>query len=140
MPEDILPFDKSRDPALSRRAFAALSLGAGAAVTASAMAADGAVAETDVVIKMPDGSCDAALFRGYQGCGYWPGCLVAHERRRDIAKFVGSQVRASMTFQPCFLAVEKRDRMSAKSIAPSTERKPPEIFCRSFIMRPSRSA
>jgi hypothetical protein len=33
------------------------------------------------------------------------------------------------TFQPCFLAVEKRDRMSAKSIAPSTERKPPEIFC-----------
>ena len=51
MPEDILPFDKSRDPALSRRAFAALSLGAGAAVTASAMAADGAVVETDVVIK-----------------------------------------------------------------------------------------
>jgi hypothetical protein len=45
-----------------------------------------------------------------------------------------------MTFQPCFLAVEKRDRMSAKSIAPSAERKPPEIFCRSFIMRTSRSA
>jgi hypothetical protein len=45
-----------------------------------------------------------------------------------------------MTFQPCFLAVEKRDRMSSKSIAPSAERKPPEIFCRSFIMRPSRSA
>ena len=35
-----------------------------------------------------------------------------HERRRDFAKFAGSQVRASMTFQPCFLAVEKRDRMS----------------------------
>jgi hypothetical protein len=32
-----------------------------------------------------------------------------------------------MTFQPCFLAVEKRDRMSAKSIATSTERKPPEL-------------
>ena len=37
-------------------------------------------------------------------------------------------------FQPCFLAVEKKERMSAKSVAPSGERKPPEIFCRSFIM------
>ena len=75
MPEDILPFDKSRDPALSRRAFAALSLGAGAAVTASAMAADGAVVETDVVIKMPDGNCDAALFHP-AGSGSWPGAVI----------------------------------------------------------------
>ena len=75
MPEDILPFDKSRDPALSRRAFAALSLGAGAAVTASAMAADGAVVETDVVINMPDGSCDAALFHP-AGSGSWPGAVI----------------------------------------------------------------
>ena len=45
-----------------------------------------------------------------------------------------------MMFQPCFLAVETKERMSAKSIAPSNERNPPEIFCRSFIMRPSRSA
>ena len=64
----------------------------------------------------------------------------AHDRRRDFAKLDGSQVRASMMFQPCFLAVEKKDRMSAKSIAPLAERKPPGIFCRSFIMRPSRSA
>ena len=64
----------------------------------------------------------------------------AHDRRRDFAKLDGSQVRASMMFQPCFLAVEKKERMSAKSIAPSAERKPPEIFWRSFIMRPSRSA
>ena len=33
-----------------------------------------------------------------------------------------------MMFQPCFLAVEKKERMSAKSIAPSGERKPPEIL------------
>ena len=66
--------------------------------------------------------------------------LMGQQRRRDIAKFAGSRVRASMMFQPCFLAVEKKERMSAKSIAPSGERKPPEIFCRSFIMRPSRSA
>ena len=28
MPDDILPFDKTKDPALSRRTFGALSLGA----------------------------------------------------------------------------------------------------------------
>jgi hypothetical protein len=33
-----------------------------------------------------------------------------------------------MMFQPCFLAVEKKERMSAKSIAPCNDRKPPEIF------------
>ena len=74
MPDDMLPFDKTRDPALSRRAFAALSLGAGAAVTASAMAAD-AVVETDVVIKMADGDCDAALFHP-SGSGSWPGAVI----------------------------------------------------------------
>ena len=74
MPDDILPFDKTKDPALSRRAFGALSFGAGAAVTASAMAA-GAVVETDVVIKMADGSCDAALFYPL-GSGSWPGAVI----------------------------------------------------------------
>ena len=52
---------------------------------------------------------------------------LVQDRRRDFAKDVGSQVRASMMAQPCFLAVEKNERMSAKSTAPSTERKPPEI-------------
>ena len=74
MPDDMLPFDKTRDSALSRRAFAALSLGAGAAVTASAMAAD-AVVETDVLIKMSDGDCDAALFHP-SGTGSWPGAVI----------------------------------------------------------------
>ena len=41
---------------------------------------------------------------------------------------------------PCFLAVDRTERITAKSLAPSSERKPPEIFCRSFIIRPSRSA
>ena len=75
MPDDILPFDKTRDPALSRRAFAALSLGAGAVVTAPAMAAYASVVETDIVIKMPDGDCDAALFYP-TGAGTWPGAVI----------------------------------------------------------------
>ena len=53
---------------------------------------------------------------------------LAHASRRDLAKFGGSQVRASMMSQPCFLAVEKKERISAKSAAPCNDRKPPEIF------------
>src|SRR5262249_41542049 len=55
-------------------------------------------------------------------------CWIAHERRRDLARSDGSWDRASMMFQPCFLAVETKERISAKSIAPCSDRKPPEIF------------
>ena len=71
MQDNDLPFDKSRSVALTRRSFAALSLTAGAA---AAMAAD-AVQETDIVIPMADGACDAALFQP-AGTGAWPGCLI----------------------------------------------------------------
>ena len=74
MPDDILPFDKTKGAALSRRTFGALSLGVGAAVTTSAMAA-GAVVESDIVINMADGSCDAALFYPL-GSGSWPGAVI----------------------------------------------------------------
>jgi carboxymethylenebutenolidase len=75
MPDDYTPFDKTKEPALSRRAFAALSFGVGAAVTTSARADDNAVVESDVIIKMADGSCDAALFHP-SGSGSWPGAVI----------------------------------------------------------------
>ena len=65
---------------------------------------------------------------------------LVQNRRREFARDVGSPVRASMMAQPCFLAVDRNERLSAKSMAPSIERNPPEIFWRNFIMRPSRSA
>jgi carboxymethylenebutenolidase len=72
MQDDILPFDKTADHScLSRRGFAALSLGA---VAVSAMAAD-AVVESDIVIKTADGDCDAALFHP-AGNGRWPGIVI----------------------------------------------------------------
>ena len=52
----------------------------------------------------------------------------------------GAAVRVWSMFQPCFLAVERTERMTAKSFAPSSDRKPPEIFWRNFIIRPSCSA
>jgi carboxymethylenebutenolidase len=74
MPDEILPFDKTRNAALSRRTFTALSLGAGAVAGAAATAA-GQVVETDVIIKMGDGNCDAALFYP-AGSGSWPGAVI----------------------------------------------------------------
>ena len=68
----------SEDRALSRRGFNALSVAAGvviAASSATARAADGAVVETDVAVKTPDGVCDAALFHP-GGKGRWPTVLM----------------------------------------------------------------
>ncbi|HXA21607.1 MAG TPA: dienelactone hydrolase family protein [Acetobacteraceae bacterium] len=52
-----------------------LALGAGATASVSAIAADAAVTESDVVIKTTDGSCDAALFHP-AGDGSWPGVVI----------------------------------------------------------------
>ena len=74
MADDILPFEKTRDPNLSRRGFAALSLGAGAAAAGAALA-DAPADDIDVVVKTADGSCDAALFHP-AGKGRWPGVVM----------------------------------------------------------------
>ena len=60
--------------------------------------------------------------------------------RSLVSKLSGDSVRVSTTFQPCFLAVPMTERRMANSLAPWQERNPPEIFCRSFIMRAACSA
>ena len=49
-------------------------------------------------------------------------------------------IRDSMMFQPCFPAVVMMLRRMAKFPVPFPDRKPPEIFYLSFIIRRSRSA
>jgi carboxymethylenebutenolidase len=75
MQDDTMPFDKTGDGALSRRGFGALALGAGVVASVSAIAADAAVSESDIVIKTADGSCEAALFHA-AGDGRWPGVVI----------------------------------------------------------------
>jgi carboxymethylenebutenolidase len=76
MADDIIaPFEKTRDYALSRRGFAAVSLSAGALAAGATVAADAPVDESDVVIKTADGNCDAALFHP-AGKGRWPGVVM----------------------------------------------------------------
>ena len=59
---------------LSRRGFA-LSAAAAASLSATLAHAQATVAEKDVDIKTPDGTCDAALFYP-QGKGKWPAVLI----------------------------------------------------------------
>ena len=73
MADDAFPASiKERGP-LSRRGLVALAAGAGLAAAGSALAAD--MVETDVVVKTPDGTCDAALFHP-PGKGAWPGVVM----------------------------------------------------------------
>jgi carboxymethylenebutenolidase len=75
MSDVILPFEKTKDPAVSRRVFTVLSLGAGAGFASTAFAAEVSVVETEVVIKMPDGACDAVVLHPL-GSGSWPGAVI----------------------------------------------------------------
>ena len=62
-------------PDLSRRDFIAMSVAAGLAATAgSTFAAAQPVVETDVTIKTPDGTCDAAFI--HPASGSYPGVLI----------------------------------------------------------------
>ncbi len=62
------------DTDLSRRDFVALSVVGGLAIAATSAQAAMAVVETEVSIRTPDGSCDAAFI--HPATGAWPGVLL----------------------------------------------------------------
>src|SRR4051812_25645813 len=76
------------DGDIGRRDFVALSVTAGLAATASAAALD--VVETNVEIKMPDGTCEAAFIHPKQGSHpgvlLWPDAFGLRPAMRDMAK------------------------------------------------------
>ncbi|MGD0909681.1 MAG: dienelactone hydrolase family protein [Candidatus Acidiferrales bacterium] len=95
--------DEKRDPGklneeitgLSRRDFVALSVAAGiAAVTRSASAAGMPIVETDVLIKTPDGTCDAAFI--HPATGAHPGVLIWADAfgLRPVMRDIGKRIAA----------------------------------------------
>src|SRR5258707_1355598 len=77
---------------ISRREFTALSLAAGVTVATGAPAAAAAdMMDTDVEVKTPNGTCDAALIHP-KGKGPWPGVILfvdvfgLRPTMRDMAK------------------------------------------------------
>ena len=92
--------DRKNDEApaseLPRRDFVALSVAAGlAAATSSASAAELPVVETDVEIKTPDGTCDAAFIHpkngSHPGVLIWPDAFGLRPSMRDMAKRIAAQ-------------------------------------------------
>src|SRR5580704_17427956 len=77
---------------ISRREFTALSLAAGVTAAAGSSAAAAAdMVDTDVELKMTDGTCEAALIHP-KGKGQWPGVILfvdifgLRPTMRDMAK------------------------------------------------------
>src|ERR1700686_4707489 len=81
----------SQSSDIARRDFVALSVAAGLAATASSAAGAGLeVVETNVDIKMPDGTCDAAFIHpktgSHPGVLIWPDAFGLRPSMRDMAK------------------------------------------------------
>jgi carboxymethylenebutenolidase len=81
---------------LSRRDFLALSVAAGlAAAAGSTLAAAQQVVETDVTIKTPDGTCDAAFIHprsgSHPGVLIWADAFGLRPAMRDIGKRIAAE-------------------------------------------------
>ncbi len=82
---------------VSRRAFGVLSMGAGlaAAAVVSAEAATREVVETNVTVKTPDGTCDAAFIHpatgSYAGVIIWPDVFGLRPSMRDMGKRIAAE-------------------------------------------------
>jgi carboxymethylenebutenolidase len=84
--------DKTNIP---RRDFMTLPVIAGMAASAESAAAAVEVVETDVDIKMPDGTCDAALIHpktgAHPGVLLWPDAFGLRPSMRDMAKRLAAE-------------------------------------------------
>src|SRR5882672_2371307 len=97
MNEDVKPIEATDETAVSRREFGALSLAAG--LTAIAGAAEAAPAlpltETEVTVKTPDGTCDAAFIHpatgSYPGVLIWTDVFGLRPAMRDFAKRIAGE-------------------------------------------------
>ncbi len=89
---------------LSRRDFVVASVASGLAGTAAA--AGMAVTESDVTIKTPDGSCDAAFFHPasgtHPGVLIWPDAFGLRPSMRDMARRLAAEGYAVLVPNPFY--------------------------------------
>src|ERR1700691_3268294 len=95
MPDDIKdPKNNEESRDLPRRDFVAMSVAAGLAAAGSA-AGKASVVETDVEIKTPDGTCDAAFIHpasgSHAGVLIWPDAFGLRPSMREMAKRLAEQ-------------------------------------------------
>jgi len=95
--DDRIPEETNSETAVSRRGFGAFSLGAGLTVMAGAAEAAPAMAltETDLMIKTPDGMCDAAFIRpatgAHAGVLIWPDAFGLRPSMRAMARRIAQE-------------------------------------------------
>jgi carboxymethylenebutenolidase len=104
---------------IARRDFVGLSVAAGLAATAGSAAAAGLeVVETDVEIKTPDGTCDAAFIHpktgSYPGVLIWPDAFGLRPSMRDMAKRIAAEGYSVLVPNP-FYRVAKAPFSDASS-------------------------
>src|ERR1700682_706638 len=90
------PKNPTQSGDIARRDFAAFSVAAGLAATAGSGAAAGHdVVETNVEIKTPDGTCDAAFIHpksgSHPGVLIWPDAFGLRPSMREMAKRLAAE-------------------------------------------------
>jgi carboxymethylenebutenolidase len=90
------PKNDTQSGDIARRDFVALSMAAGLAATAGSVAAAGLdVVETNVEIKTPDGTCDAAFIHpktgAHAGVLIWPDAFGLRPSMREMARRIAAE-------------------------------------------------
>jgi carboxymethylenebutenolidase len=112
---------------VGRRDFVALSVAAGvAAAAATASAAGLEVVETDVEIKTPDGTCDAAFIRpkagSYPGVIIWPDAFGLRPSMREMAKRIAGEGFSVLVPNPFYRVSKSPQYPDASGVNFTTER------------------
>jgi carboxymethylenebutenolidase len=110
---------KNNDELLPRRGFVALSVAAGLAVSAVSAEAAVEVVETDVDIKTPDGTCDAAFFHpksgSHAGVLIWPDAFGLRPSLRAMGKRLAAEGYSVLVPNP-FYRVAKNPFTDASNV------------------------
>src|SRR5439155_17655174 len=108
-------YQENKEPSgdLSRRDFVAMSVAAGmVAATGTASAAE-AVTETNVQIKTPDGTCDAAYIHpvsgSHPGVVIWADAFGLRPAMRDIGKRIAAEGYSVLVPNPCYRGSKNLD-------------------------------
>src|SRR2546430_635752 len=110
------PARKDAHPSdIARRDFVALSVTAGLAGTAVPAAAALDVVETDIEIKTPDGTCDAAFIHpktgAHPGVLIWPDAFGLRPAMRDMAKRLAADGYSVLVPNPFIASLKRLSRM-----------------------------
>jgi carboxymethylenebutenolidase len=116
---------KHNDDLLQRREFVGLTVAAGLAATAGTAAAALEVVETNVEIKTPDGTCDAAFFHPktgtYAGVLIWPDAFGLRPSLRGIGRRLAAEGYSVLVPNP-FYRVAKDSFTDASTVNFAAER------------------